>query len=134
MEILDIKHISTPLDDETITLNINKHNMSCLVYPNKQKYVVLWDSGASRTLITENTIHNNPYLRSITQNICDEELSFTVGSGDKLFANKTITFSAYVQNNMFEITAFIVPCLGGLDLIIGTKALTQQNLISTKRH
>jgi hypothetical protein len=59
--MLDIKHISTPLDDETITININKHNMSCLVYPNKQKSLVVWDSGASRTLITESTIYNNPY-------------------------------------------------------------------------
>ena len=112
------------VDSEEVTnIKLNKHNTCIARYPNQQKAIILWDSGASLSLISEGVIKNNSYLSSLPIVKHEKTHRFIVGGGTYIHADRTITFSIYVQKTLFEITAFIVPCIGGVDILLSTRAM-----------
>ena len=112
------------IDSEEITkITLNKHNTCIARYPNQQKAIILWDSGATLSLISEGVIKNNTYLNTLPIHTQKKKHRFLVGGGTYIYADKTITFSLYVQKTLFEITAYIVPCIGGVDVLLSTRAM-----------
>ena len=97
--------------------------MSLITFPNQEKGIAVWDSGATRTLISQTTVDRNAYLRSIAQVKLDRPVDFTVGGGDVIRARTSLAFKITLQGHTFVINAHVVSCIGGVDLLIGTKAL-----------
>ena len=120
-----VVHITSVDSSDVVKINLNKNNMCITHFPNQQKGLALWDSGSSVNLISESTINNNTYLRGIPLKIAPRRLECTVGNGCRIYSDKKITFSMYVQKNLFEFTAFVVPTMGGIELVIGTKAMSE---------
>ena len=118
-----VTHMPSSIEQDVV-IKLNLRNCSVAQFKDCQKAVVLWDSGASLSLISKDTIRNCGYLNSLPQNE-SEALRFKVGNGTYLIANKTIKFDLLVQGQIFSVTAYITPTLGGFDVIIGTNALRE---------
>ena len=83
---------------------------------NKQTLLTLMDSGASKSVISANTIKNSDVLSKIKLTPC-KPMNFVVGNGGIMKSTHVITFSFSVQSNLFEISAHVLDTLGGVDLI-----------------
>ena len=99
--------------------------MNVIKFPNNAKGLALFDSGATTTLISQSTIDNNGYLSSLPQQRLDTRQSFLVGGGTRIYAKRVITFEIILQDQTFVLTAHVVACIGGVDLLVGTRALEQ---------
>ena len=124
-EDLSIGHFQTIEQGEDIRLNLNKRNITTAKFPNNQKAIVLFDSGATKSLISDGMIQNSSYLRGIKPETSDKATNFVVAGGGSITSNRTLTFTLIVQGQIFEITAFIVPCIGGIDCIVSTNAMAE---------
>ena len=103
-----IVHVNSLEAGDVIRIRLNKGNLCNAKFPNQQRAIVLWDSGASLSLISESVIRNNPYLRSLPITATEKIYKFTVGGGGHIYSDQKITFSIYIQSNLFEITACII--------------------------
>ena len=117
-----MEHLPSVENTDVVEIQLNLKNSCSGSFPNRQKALLLWDSGATASIISEGTISNNPYLQSIRQTPILPK-KFMVGNGAFILAKTTITFVVIVQENLFTITAYIVPSLGGIDAIIGTGSM-----------
>ena len=84
--------------------------------------LILFDSGATKSIINANTIRNSSYLRQLKQ-VPVDRVTFKLGNGQFLNADHMITFTIRIQGNPFEISTLIVPNLTSVDLILGTQTL-----------
>ena len=89
---------------------------------NRQSITTLSDSGSTQTIISYGTIRKNGYLRNIPVESC-KPVMFLVAGGQRLTSKSKITFKLIIQSNLLEITAYILPTLGGVDLVLGTDSL-----------
>ena len=114
---------SNRLDDK-VDIKLTKRNMILGSLPNKQNVLILVDSGATKTLISEQTIQQSAFL-SRQKRIPINPLRFMVGNGDCLVSQSAIEFPINIQNHEFKITALIVNNAGGIDIILGTNSLRE---------
>ena len=89
---------------------------------NKQGVLTLIDSGASVSVISQGIINKSQYLQSIESTRC-RPIKIMVAGGNILETDAKIRFKVTIQNHIFEVNAYILPMLGGVDLVIGTKEL-----------
>ena len=87
-----IHHFPSITDGDFIEIKLNLKNSSICSFPNRQKGIVLWDSGATFSLISEGTIKDNAYLTNIDQKTIPNT-RFLVGNGSFVLANKSLTFT-----------------------------------------
>ena len=129
-----IRHYPSVTDGDKVNIQLNLKNSCICTFPNRQKGIVLWDSGATFSLISEGAIADNPYLMSIPQ-VSIPTTNFLVGNGGQVVTNKSLTFAININNNVFEITAHIIPTIGGISVIIGTKSMKELEMdLSFKRN
>ena len=119
-----IRHYPTVTDGDVIEINLNFRNSSICRFPNRQSGITLWDSGATYSLISEGSINNNAYLKNIKPT-STPSMKFMVGNGNFIVSTKTLTFNMAINGNIFQLTAYIVPTLGGISVIVGTKSLKE---------
>ena len=108
--------------DHQIQLNLK--NMVNGKLPNKQNALCLVDSGASVSVISRGLINKSTYLQNIPIETCPNVRIMTAG-GNILTTTLRIKFKFLVQNHIFDINAFILPNLGGVDIVLGSRGLSQ---------
>jgi uncharacterized short protein YbdD (DUF466 family) len=87
---------------------------------------ILFDSGASKTIVSGNYVKSCTYLSSRQQTVI-EPVKFRLGNGQFLVAKSMIKFEVNIQEHKFTISAVIVDTLVGVDLILGTNTLADLN-------
>ncbi len=86
--------------------------------------MIVCDSGATKSLISISYIEHSDYLSKI-EKIQVIKLDFQVASGETIRPKYAIKFKVKIQNHTIEITAFVIDSLGTIDLILGTKSLSE---------
>lgn len=86
--------------------------------------LILFDSGASRSIISESTVVNSQYLRSREVTKVDPIL-FKLGNGQRIRADTKIDFMINIQGHPFHLNAFVAPELIGVEVILGTETLKE---------
>ncbi len=113
---------------EKRTIQLSSSNMVQGVLPNKCKTLVLVDSGSTRSLISQSTIDNSAYLANLpTHKIPNVEIE--IANGEWMVIKRSITFNISIHGNDFEISGLIVPSLGSLDILWGSKSLQKENAL-----
>ena len=119
-----IRHFPSTISCDTIEIKLNIRNSSHCNFPNRQKGIVLWDSGATFSLISEGAINDNTYLKNIKP-VSIPDTKFMVGDGNFINSSKSLTFNMEVNGNIFQLTAHVVPSLGGITVIVGTQSVKE---------
>ena len=145
--IQNLVNISKSLDGNNTTQNssniklcVRKSNEDELVYDhkiqldlknmvngklmNKQNALCLVDSGASVSVVSRGLINKSSYLQNIPIKSCKDVRIMTAG-GHIVTTTQTLEFKILIQNHIFEVKAYILPNLGGVDLVIGSRDLAQ---------
>ena len=104
-------------DQETGYLKLEHNNYLQVMLPTRQKLLSCVDSGGSKSIISQVTIAKSEYLSKLKQTKV-QPIRFTV-------AGHSIQFEFHVQNHKFKMSAYVVPNIGTIDLIIGNDTLTQ---------
>lgn len=94
--------------------------------PDQRNIIVLVDSGASHSLVCSTTVNNSPYLSRLPRRKV-KELRFRVGNGEYITTNAAIDVQIKMQGHKFVITALIMNTLGGINLVLGNKSLSEIN-------
>ena len=94
--------------------------------PNGRNIFILFDSGASKTIISGSYIRSCSYLSS-RQQTAIEPVRFRLGNGQCIVANSVINFEVNIQGHKFKLSAVVVDNLVGVDLILGTNTLADLN-------
>ena len=130
-----------PTPSDTMSLHLDKQNMVTALLPNREKIITLFDSGATQSLLCSKFVQNSHFLSQLPKTPI-QPIRFRVGNGDYLTANYAITFKCSISSHEFEITATVVNVLGGINLVIGNRALEHieakldfnEHKITFKRH
>lgn len=110
------------LGEEFGTIQLSGKNFTKGFVGNKQQLLLLFDSGASKSIISQSCISRSTYLSQLPQ-FSTKERRFRVGNGEYLVSNKRIVFSVNVQGCILQIDACIVNNLAGPDVLIGDSSL-----------
>ena len=73
-----------------------------------KQLLVLFDSGASKTLISASTVFHSKHLTSLPKKNVGPT-RFRLGNGQYIVCDSTITFSSDIQGNLLQVTAFVAP-------------------------
>lgn len=121
--------MDTPCSSQTTSKNVDhvniqldSRNYAKGSLPDGKSVLLLFDSGATRTLISQQFVSSSKYLSSITPESIPT-VHFRLGNGAFLAAKKKITFKVSIQNQTFDISAFVASNLTGIDFIIGNDTL-----------
>ena len=90
-----VTHLPSTTDGDEIVIRLNYQNCSVAHFPQMSKCIVLWDSGASASLISEATIKSSRFLSGILPESA-LAMNFTVGNGTKMKTTRTLTFGMVV--------------------------------------
>ena len=112
------------LEEPIHYIKLNRRNMTKGKLPNSQNFIALCDSGATVNVISASFIQNSSYLSHITPNVAPK-INLIVGNGSRVTTTKTLEFTCNIQGHVFTITAYIIPSIGGIEVIIGTEALRE---------
>ena len=111
------------LGTEDVDLKLNGRNFVKGHLPSGRNIFILFDSGASKTIISGNYVKNCKYLSTLPTTKA-EPIKFRIGNGQFLYANSLITFQVTIQGHEFEISAHIVDNLIGVDMLLGQNTLS----------
>ena len=114
---------------EEIIVNISEASFLQTTIPGEGKDSSLVDTGSSKCLITAGTVNNSRYLMSCPRRTLDTALCFVVGNGSKMYTTTVIDFQLKIRGELVNISAHIVPNLGGFKLILGVDFLKQHGAI-----
>ena len=92
--------------------------------PDGKNVFTLFDSGASKTIISNNYVKSSKYLSKLPKTNVSP-IKFRLGNGQFMIASSAIKFEMHMQGHKFQISALIVDNLVGVDLILGTNTLKE---------
>ena len=75
-------------------------------------------------MISEGCITNNAYLKNIKP-VATPNVKFMVGNGNYIVSTKALTFNMAINGHVFQLTSHVVPTLGGIAVVIGTKSMKE---------
>ena len=104
-------------------LKLTERNFTNGRLPNGKNLLILFDSGASKSIISQQIIRSSPYLSNL-QPTEVTPVQFRLGNGQLLVSKTAVKFPLNIQGHKFEIAALIVSNLVGVDLILGTNTLS----------
>ena len=110
---------STSLGTDDVDLQLTEQNFTKGRLPNGKNVSILFDSGASKSIISQQYVNSSPHLSNKTTSKVNP-VRFRLGNGQYLISDKAIKFQMFIQGHKFEIAALIVDNLIGVDLILGT--------------
>ena len=112
------ENCQTRCDKDEVTtdhhIQLNLKNMVNGKLVNKQGVLCLIDSGASVSVISQGIINKSRYLQALGKTKC-KPIKIVVAGGNILNADAKICFNILIQNHIFEVKAYVLPMLGGLD-------------------
>ena len=114
---------STYLGTDDVDLQLNERNFAKGRLPNGKNLLILFDSGASKSIISEQCVKSSPYLSNKNATKI-KPVKFKLGNGQELISENAIKFQIIIQGHKFEIAALVVGNLIGIDLILGTNTLS----------
>ena len=112
--------------ESIIEIKLNSKNYVKGIIPSGERVLTLFDSGATKSLISLSTVKSSKYLSSL-EHVKVNPVEFKLGNGNTLLADKVIKFSLKIQAHNFKIVAYITPQLTGVDIILGTNTLGELN-------
>ena len=115
---------STHSGSEEVEIKLDERNFVKGRSPDNKPILTLFDSGASKTIISGNFVKSSRYLSSQPKTKVSP-IKFRLGNGQFMTANSVIKFEMYMQGHKFKISALIVDNLVGVDLILGTNTLAE---------
>ena len=114
---------STYLGTDDVEWQLTERNFTKGRLQNGKNIRVLFDSGASKSIISHQHVNSSPHLSNkITSKV--NPVKFRLGNGQYLISDRAIKFQMFIQGHKFEIAALVVDNLMGVDLILGTCFLT----------
>ena len=108
--------------DFTPTLSLDRNNMVRARLPSKEALIVLFDSGATSSLICAKTVDSSKFLSSLPKRQV-QPLKFQVGNGQHIYTSYALEIPLFMGSHKFVVEARAVQNLGGINLVIGTDAL-----------
>lgn len=114
------------IGEESVDIQLDYRNFVKGCLPSGKTILTLFDSGASRSLLSQSLVQSSPYLSNLKP-IEVAPVQFTLGNGQSLIANKVLRFQLKIQTHKFKINAYITPNLTGVDVILGTSTLGELN-------
>ena len=94
------------LGSQDVDLKLNTRNFIRGSLENGQHLLILFDSGASRTLISDAAIRGSNSLSKLKTTPINP-VKFQLGNGQFLLARRTIQFEICIQGHKFRIAAMI---------------------------
>ena len=115
--------------DDEIVVNITDASFISTTIPGENKISSLVDTGSSKCLISAGTVKDSRYLSTCPRRTLDKAVCFIVGNGSRMYTSTVIDFQVKLSGEMVNITAHIVPNLGGFKLILGVDFLKKLGAI-----
>jgi len=116
------------VDNDKVTIEhhikLDKKNYCKGKLPNKQSLILLMDSGASINLISRGLIERSPYLKSLPIQQAENVLNVTIACSVKTQCVDYIVFNIILQGQEFKVLAYILPYMGGVDVILGARSMS----------
>jgi hypothetical protein len=113
---------AVPYHDD-MSIQLNADNMVLAHLPNHEKVITLIDSGASDSLVCSTFIAQSRYLSKLPK-ITITPRKFKVGNGQHIIARYAIEIPITIQRHKFIVRALAMDTLGGVNLVLGTPALS----------
>ena len=99
-----------------------KHQYVIGQFPSKQKIVLMIDTGASVSLISDSTIARSNYLRSLVPEKI-EPRRISIANGEEIAPNRRLVYQVKLGTEWLTIHALIVPSLGAVPALLGCEDL-----------
>ena len=113
-------------NEPEVTIQLDNKNFVRGQLQDGKNILMLFDSGATRSILSKSVVKNSRYLSSLKPSKV-EPISFRLGNGQFLVAHETLTFIVHIQGHRVQLNAFVTENLTGIDLLLGTDALKQLN-------
>lgn len=113
-------------NDRNVDIQLDTRNFVRGTLHDGKGISLLFDSGATRSIISSSTVQNSKYLSSI-QPVSVDVVNLKLGNGQFIHAYSTITFQVKIQGHEFQLSALIAANLTGIDLILGSQTLKELN-------
>lgn len=120
----DQKHESEYLGDQPVDIQLDGKNYCKGYLPTGHGLVCLFDSGATQSLISIQTVQDSPYLSKL-QKIDIKPVRFRIGNGEFLYAKQAIKPKVNFQGNPFQLFTLIAENFTGPDILLGTSTLKE---------
>lgn len=111
-------------NDVEVTLDLESKNCVTGNLPGGKNVLILFDSGATKSIISAPFVRKSHYLSSLASKKV-KLVHFKLGNGNFLTASHTIEFEIRIQGHLFKLSALIADNLVGLDLILGNNTLRE---------
>ena len=115
-------HKSKLFQKHVIQLDSKLHTEGYL--PNKLKLRLLFDTGATASLVSADFIRNNKFLSEYPIKKI-KPIEVTLGDGSTLLVEHAIQFPLEIQGFVFEVIAWVMPLDSKLDMIIGQRSMLE---------
>ena len=127
-------NVSTHIGSEEVDIQLDEINFVKGNLPDNKNILTLFDSGATKTIISGNFVKSSRYLSRLPKTKCSP-IRFRLGNGQFMTAASVIKFEMPMQGHKFQISALIVDNLVGVDLILGTNTLAElDGTLNFKEH
>ncbi|KAK6178667.1 hypothetical protein SNE40_011194 [Patella caerulea] len=111
--------------DQDVIVQLNRSNFCKGVLPDKKSVIILFDSGASKSLVSQSVINSSSYLSSLSVHTLENSLNFRMGNGQILTCFSFMMVKIFIQGSCFNVKVHIAPHLVGIDLIFGQDTLSE---------
>jgi hypothetical protein len=120
----DLNPESQYLGNEPVDIQLDSRNYCKGYLPTGQGLVCLFDSGATQSLIGQETVNDSPYLSRLPK-IDVTPVRFRIGNGEFLYAKQAIKPEIKFQGQVFKLFTIIAENFSGPDILLGTSTLKQ---------
>lgn len=120
----DLNPESQYLGNEPANIQLNSRNYCKGYLPTGQGLVCLFDSGATQSLIGQETVNDSPYLSKLSR-IDITPIRFRIGNGEFLYAKQAIKPELKFQGHPFKLFTIIAENFSGPDILLGTSTLKE---------
>ena len=110
--------------ESNIRIQLNNKNLTRAQLQDGKNILILFDSGATRSILSASVVKSSRYLSSLTPTPV-KPVHFRLGNGQFLIAKHTLTFVVNIQGHRLKICAYITGNLTGIDLVFGTDTVKQ---------
>ncbi len=111
-------------EKDFVDIQLNEKNFARGSLQDGKGMLLLFDSGATRSIVSESFVTSSNHLSSLKAT-CVEPVRFRLGNGQHIIAEKSLEFIITIQGHSFCISALVAKNLIGADVILGTKTLKE---------
>ena len=101
------------------TVKLGEQNLIASRLPDGTRFMSLFDSGSSKTLVSVFLVKKSPFLQSLPVVKIDKVIEMVVGNGKSVFVNLFLEFVVTFGQAKVPLRAYILPTPGPIDLVLG---------------